>query len=404
MLNIFWIFLIVFLLYFGIMVSKKINYRNYNIIKMLKSFKEENKLGLFMTLGTKIGVGSLIGTTAAIFIGGPSTILWMCIFSLLTSSLIYIECKIGGMYKEKINNSYVSGPYYIIKNGLNNKILGIIVGLILIITYSFLFLMIQTNTIASIITLNINVSYSSILIILLIILLLTVTFNLKELLNIINYLVPLMCTLFVLVSLYIIIKNIDMMDNIVLLIFKDVFNIKSFLIGMIVGIKRSVFLNEVLIGTTSSTGLAASKDDEKTALTEVLGSYFITFVVGTLNSLIVLLFLYNSNVVFNNYNELINSVFIYHLGDIGSYFLIILLLLFGITTIISGIYIGISNLENMINSKLIGFIFKIFVVLFCCIGLYINIDLLWSVVDIFLFLLLLINGTIFYIIFRRKKI
>ncbi|MBQ3142022.1 MAG: alanine:cation symporter family protein [Bacilli bacterium] len=402
MLNIFWLFLILFLISFSFFIIRRINFKVFNLKEILKSFKGESLLGLFMTLGTKIGVGSIIGTTAMIYVGGAGSIFWMWIFTLITSSLIYIEVKIGSKFKEKKEDIYLSGPYFIIKNGINNKKLATIATLILVITYSLIFLMIQTNTISSIILLNIDISKTLILIILFLFLLLTVIFNLKEVLNIMNYIVPCMCTLFIIISLFVIFKNIESIPY----IFKDIFysalNPKSFLTGLLIGVRRSVFLNELLVGTTSSTGIVSSKNDEKTALIQVFGSYFITFIIGTLNAFIVLIFLDKNILVVNNYNELINNVFLSHFGNMGSYLLIVLLLLFGITTILSGIYIGVSNLKVICNNNTSSFIFKIFVILFSCIGLYINVDLIWEITDIFLLVLLSINSYSLIKIVRGK--
>lgn len=402
-LDIFWIILIFLLFLFGIYTSKKISYKNYNIFRMFKSFKDESKLGLFMTLGTKIGVGSIIGTTAAIYIGGAGSLFWMWIFSFFTSSLIYLEVIIGGKYKEKGEIGFISGPYFIIKNGLRKKYLALLTGIILIITYSFFFLMVQTNTINNIILLNININKAVIFVALLILLLLTITFDLKGLLSIMNILVPIMCALFLIISLYVIFKNTELLPELIKSIFSEAFNLKSFLTGLLIGIKRSIFLNELLVGTTSSTALVESKNDEMIASMQVFGAYFITFIVGTLNSLLVLLFLKSTNLSFDNYNVLINETFTYHLGYYGTFILIVILLLLGVTTIISGIYIGISNLENMSNNKYINNTFKFLIVIFCLLGLFINIDLMWKIIDILLLVLLMINGICLFNIIRRKK-
>lgn len=401
--NFLWDILIIFLIAFSLYVSYKIKFKNYNILYILKSFKSESLLGLFLTLSTKIGVGSIIGTTAAIFVGGPGSLFWLWIFSFITSSLVYLEIKIGGKYKEKNLSGYVSGPFFIIKNGLNKKSLALLTGLILIITYSFLFLMVQTNTINSIILLNFNISKKTIFLILLIFLLFTTIFNQKELLNITKYLVPIMCLFFIIISIFVLLKNSNMLIDILKKIIKSAFNGKSFFTGMLIGIRRSIFLNELLIGTTSSTGLVDSNNDEKCALIEVFGSYFITFVIGTLNAFMVLIFLNNNVVNFLDYNELINNVFIYHFNFYGPLILTIILLLFAITTIISGIYIGLSNLKNMVKNKCFALIFKILLIFFCMLGLFINVDFMWELIDLFLLILLFINGTVLFIIIKRGK-
>ena len=66
-----------------------------------------------MSLGTKIGVGSIIGTASSILIGGAGALFWIWIFTIIFSSIIYAESYLGNKYKDKKNN--ISGPYFYIK-------------------------------------------------------------------------------------------------------------------------------------------------------------------------------------------------------------------------------------------------------------------------------------------------
>ena len=140
-----WIILIIIIFIISIYLSIKLNFKNYSLD--FKKIIKEDKSGLFLSLASKIGVGSIIGTVSSIIIGGFSSVIWMIIFTLITTSIIYYESYYGNKYKE--NN--ISGPYFIIKNGLNNKKLSIISLILIIFLYSFLFQMIQVNTITNII-------------------------------------------------------------------------------------------------------------------------------------------------------------------------------------------------------------------------------------------------------------
>lgn len=57
--------------YTRIIFTKKINFKNYKVFSLTKKLNYET---LFLALGTKMGVGSLIGTTMSIFIGGPGSL------------------------------------------------------------------------------------------------------------------------------------------------------------------------------------------------------------------------------------------------------------------------------------------------------------------------------------------
>ena len=60
---------------------------------------------LMMVLAGRIGVGSLAGVALAIYYGGPGTIFWMWMITLLCAIHTFAETVLGNMYKEKILKS-----------------------------------------------------------------------------------------------------------------------------------------------------------------------------------------------------------------------------------------------------------------------------------------------------------
>lgn len=392
MLNTLWLILIIYLVYLGIKISKIINYKNYKINNL---FKKLNYDSLYLSLGTKMGVGTIIGTTMSIHLGGPGALLWIYIFTILTSSIIFAESYLGSKYKQKVNNSYIGGIYYYTKFGLNKKLLALITLIIFVSTYSLFFLMIQTNTISEILKVN-KYIFAGILIILLTLL---ITNERDQISKLLNKIVPIMCTFFIIISLYTIIKHIDLIPLIFKQIIMSAFNWKSMFVGMIIGIKRSIFLNELLIGTTSMSSGINNEDTLITANTLTLGTYFITFIISTLIALLVLIYLNTNQIPNINYNTLLIKVFNYHFNTFGTYFLGILVSLLATTTIISGLYIGVSNLTYIFHNKKIVNIFKIIFLLFVTSGIFINTDKLWYLIDIMMFILIILNA---YIVNKLK--
>lgn len=381
-----WILLIIFLLFLSIYLSIKLKFKNYklNILKLLS----KDKTSLFLTLGTKIGVGSLIGTTSSIIIGGFSSVIWMILFSILTTSITYHEAYYGNKYKKENNNNFVGGPYYILKYGLNKKILSIVSLILLIAIYSFLFQMIQMNSIGYLLEL-LNIKKTLIIIISLIVLFITFRLSIEEVLNGLNKIVPLMCLLFLIVSIYGIINNFRLID--ITLITKDFISIKSILTGLVIGVKRSIFMNELLIGTTS-TGSASDKNDTETSINyQILSVYFIGVFITIIISLLLLIYL-STNDILSNYNLLLTGVYSSILGKYGLLFLLIIYILFGFTTILSGYYIGKNNIEYLTNSKLILTIFKIIFIVFAVSGIIFKSDFLWNIIDNLILIMIIINS------------
>ncbi len=381
-----WILLIIFLLFLSIYLSIKLKFKNYklNILKLLS----KDKTSLFLTLGTKIGVGSLIGTTSSIIIGGFSSVIWIILFSFLTTSITYHEAYYGNKYKKENNNNFVGGPYYILKYGLNKKILSIVSLILLIAIYSFLFQMIQMNSIGYLLEL-LNIKKTLIIIISLIVLFITFRLSIEEVLNGLNKIVPLMCLLFLIVSIYGIINNFRLID--ITLITKDFISIKSILTGLVIGVKRSIFMNELLIGTTS-TGSASDKNDIETSISyQILSVYFIGVFITIIISLLLLIYL-STNDILSNYNLLLTGVYSSILGKYGLLFLLIIYILFGFTTILSGYYIGKNNIEYLTNSKLILTIFKIVFIVFAVSGIIFKSDFLWNIIDNLILIMIIINS------------
>lgn len=380
-----WTILIIFLFCFSVYLSVKLKFQNYKI--NVKELIRNDKTSLYLTLGTKVGVGSIIGTTSSIIIGGFSSVIWIILFSILTTSIIYYEAYLGRKNRVKLNNDYIGGPNFIVKN----KLLSFISLILLLLIYTFMFQMIQMNTISNMILLNVNISNKLILIVFLIILLVTINLKIKEILNIMNKIVPIMCLFFIIICLYGIISNYDILFSSIEVYLKDIFSIKSILCGMIIGIKRSIFMNELLIGTTSLSASTDKNDINISIKYQILSIFFITITMTLLISSLILIYIYN-NPIINDYNLLINNIFHTTYGSIGTLFLIIILILFGFTTILSGFYIGKTNIEYLTKSKLILNIFKLLFIVVTLSGIIINNFFIWKYLDNLIFIMIIINS------------
>ena len=389
MLNVIWTVVIIFLSYLGVTLSRRIKFNNLNIKKLSNQIDKD---GLFMSLGTKIGVGSIIGTASCILIGSAGSLFWIWLFTLIFSSIIYAESYLGNKYKDKNRN--ISGPYFYIKKGLNKKSLSLLITVLLIITYSHFFLMIQTNTIIEILKNNIFV-----IIITIFLLLLTAILNIKEILQVLNKVVPIMCIIYIFIGLFIIFKNLNEVLFITKNILINAFTYKGITVGLIVGIKRSIFQSELLVGTTSIASGISDKNSSNVAYTQILGMYFISFIICTLTAYIILIYKENSIASFTSYNELLISVFKYHLGNFGTFILTIEIILFSVTTILSGFYMGTSLIMYFTKNNFLKIIIKITMLSSSIIGLLIQNNIIWLLIDTILFIIIILNG---YAVYKLK--
>lgn len=402
------IVLILSSIYFNI----KLKCAQLNIKKMVKSLKNSNQNSkifdtLFLSLGGRIGVGSLAGTAFAIYIGGSGTIFWLLITSILTSILAFIETIMGHKYKLRtINGTYSGGPSYYLKYGLGFKKLALIYSLILLISYIFGFLGIQANTITITLENYLQIPKQFISLIIAMVTLFVIFGGIKEIIKVSNKLVPFMAILYTAVAVFIIIFNIDKLPNIIISIVKNAFNIKpffsSFIPMVVIGLQRGIFSSEAGLGTGAiASSVSSDNDYVRQGYIQVLGVYISTFIC-IITAFVILL----ANPDISNSNGIVITIFSYHklLGFYGDILIVLSILLFSFSTIITGYYYGESGLAFFINSKKkIAILFLKFVTIICIyVGGILSAFRIWNLVDILVAVLASINVTA--LILLRKDI
>lgn len=393
--SIIWSTVIICLLFVSVYYSFKLNFLQLNIKKILKPLKNrENFISLSISLGGKIGVGSLSGIAIAIYYGGVGTIFWLWLCSLITSIITYVETYLGVIYKE--DNS--AGTFYYLRDGLNNHTLSFIYVFILFFTFIIGFNSIQANTIIKCFD---NFNISIIRIILLLIFSYIIFIGKKYIGKISSFIVPFMLMIYIIVGTYIIINNYNLIPNIINNIFRSIFNKKTFFSGLIIGVQRAIFATEIGTGTSSIAASSSDDSPNNQGLAQVFGTHFISFIVCSITYLIIILSNYNI-VNFNDINgiELISYAFSYHLGNYGKIFLIIITFLFSFSTIISSYYYGEKSLYFLTKvNKIKLLLYKISVLIFIYLGMILSSSFIWNVVDVFMGLLTLIN---IYAIYKLK--
>lgn len=398
-----WAIATVLIILSGIYFSIKYKFIQFRFIKMIKSLFSKSSEGnspfeaLSLSLSAKLGVGALSGIALAIYIGGPGTIFWMWLCTLICVINTYVESVLGIKYQEKRKKDLIGGPSFYIKKGLGNSKLAMLYSILIILSYTGLFLTIQSNTIVSSIVYEFNISSIYPLLFLTIISLIVIFMGNKIIAKVSSILVPIMGVIYIFISFYVIIKNITVLPNIITNIFKLSLNFKSIsssLFVIIIGIQRGMFASESGLGTSAISSASCKNDPSKQGLCEVFGVYFTVFIICTMTAILILLSDY-SNINFGNINgiELTMYAFKYHLGKFGSYLLTTITILFAYSTIISGYVFGEVNLKALFNkvNKKVLLIFKIITILLIIIGGVMNPSILWNLVDVMVAFLLIIN-------------
>lgn len=399
-----WLFVMSFILMFGLYFTfklKGVQFKFFSMFKSVFSFSGDiSSFGLLMTsLAGKVGVGSIAGVALSIYIGGPGTVFWMWVSTFFCAIITYCEVVLGVKYKIKKGNSFFGGPAYYIKNGIGSNLLGCIYSILIIICYAGCFLGIQSNTITkSVISVA---SFSPYIIGLCIS---CVTFfciygGFKRIVEVSEKLVPFMSLIYVASALVVLVLNFDKVGSVFFDIISSAFNVKSFFGGfipiVITGFQRGIFSNEAGIGTSSIISSSDSCNDYRLRGFNQMFSIYITTLIICSATAIIILFSDYSLLNLNDVNgiEIASFAFNYHFGSIGIYILIISLILFSFSTIITGYYYGeccLNYFFDLINHRAIYILrFCILVILFF--GCIISSGFLWNIVDIFVGIIVLIN-------------
>ena len=413
--KIMWAIATSFIFISGIYFTIKLKGVQFNFKEMFKNlFNSENRergitpiQSFLMTLGSRIGVGSIAGVSLALYIGGPGSVFWMWISAFLAASNTFSETVLGIIYRKKDGEDYKGGPSYYMKEGLNKPKLGGVYAILILLSYVGGFVGIQGNTITKSVLEMIDVPKFVVGILLVTVTSLIIYGGLKKIASFSSKLVPIMTLLYIGIAIYVIFKNITFIPSVFKEIITSAFKLKSiyggFLYSVIIGIQRGIFSNEAGLGTGSITSSTAStKIPVSQGYIQMLGIYVTTLLICTATVVIVMTSNYKE-LVLNDVNgiEITQYAFKYHLGDFGNLLLFISVLLFSFTTILTGYYDGESSLKYFIDKiKPIHLnILKILSLLVLFLGCIVSSTFLWSFVDILMAILAIIN---IYALFKLK--
>ena len=405
--KILWIIAISLILTNSLYFSIKLKFPQLRIKMFLKAIQNTTnkemispKDTLIMTLSSKIGVGSLAGTALSIYYGGIGVIFWILISTFFLSIIAYVENALSIIYKKNSK----SGPHYYIKNGMRKRILSSIYAITALILYAIFFSSIQNNTITTLINSLYNVNKMVISLVITFLASIVIFKDIKGISNVCNKIFPIMITTFLLTCLTIILINISLIPEILKKILIEAFNKNSISGGIIytiiIAIQKSIFANETGVGTGAIiSGTTENNDFILQGKMGLIQTYFINFIIIGMTSIVIALAdLKGINVT--NGIELTKAAFLYHLGTFGEISLLLVLVLFSFSTIITIYYYGENSLEFLIHSKKLTKYLKIITIIAIFTGGLINATMLWLIIDILLALLTIIN---MYAIYKLRK-
>lgn len=349
-----------------------------------------------ISTASRVGTGNLAGIATAISIGGPGSIFWMWLIALIGSASSFIESTLAQIYKKKDGNNYIGGPAYYMERGLKKRWMGVIFSILITIAFGLVFNSVQANTI----TLSLNNSFGfSKTIIGLIITILTLAVILggvNRIAKISSFLVPIMAIAYIIVALFIVIKNITSLPEVFKMILENAFGVNQIIGGglgtaLMHGIKRGLFSNEAGMGSAPNAAATADVSHPvKQGLIQTLGVFTDTLIICSCTAFIILL----SDIPLDGSIkgiELTQLALSSQVGAWGGIFITICILLFAFSSIIGNYYYGETNIQFITNKKIYINLYRISVGFMVFFGSLVSMDIVWNLADVFMGLMAIIN-------------
>ena len=389
------------------------------------SFGVSRFSALCTSLAATIGTGNIVGVATALAIGGPGALFWMLIAAFFGMATSYAEGLLAVKYRKQLQDGYIGGPFYYIERGLGKKFkfLSVFFSVCAIMAGTFgIGTIIQANSIALAVSgyfksstsgkFNIAVVVCGVIVTILAAL--VIVGGINRISKVTQVFVPFMSFVYIVISVTILITNIDKIPKAILLIVSSAFTPASilggasgitFLKAVQSGTSRGIFSNEAGLGSGAIAAASANGTEPvEQGLVSMLGPFIDTIILCSITGLgLVVTGAWCSG---GSGTEI--TVYAWQKGlPISStaceFLLMVLIIFFAFSSIIGWHYYTEKSLcylcnsnKNVINVHRSVYIFSVFI------APYIPVDSVWAIADIFnafmalpnLISLLLLSGTI----------
>ncbi|MBO3440746.1 alanine:cation symporter family protein, partial [Clostridium botulinum] len=238
-----------------------------------------------ISTASRVGTGNLAGVAIAIASGGPGAVFWMWLIALIGGASSFVESTLAQIYKVEDEHGFRGGPAYYMEKALNKKWMGIIFSILITISYGLVFNSVQANTISLAFEQAFGVNTLIIGLILAVLTSLIIFGGVQRIARATEIIVPIMAIAYVVVALFVILKNIGSIPTIFSLIIENAFGIKQVVGGslgaaILMGIKRGLFSNEAGMGSAPNAAATANvTHPAKQGLIQTLGVFTDTILI-----------------------------------------------------------------------------------------------------------------------------
>ena len=390
----------------------------------LKLVGEKNKSGMssFQALATaiaaQVGTGNIVGASGAILTGGPGAIFWMWVIAFLGMATIYAEATLAQRTRIVERDGAVKGgPVYYITTAFRGgfgKFLATFFAVAAVLALGFMGSMVQSNSIGSTMNTAFGIPVWVSGVVLVAICAVIYLGGVQLLASVVEKIVPIMAGLFLVGGIIVLLVRITYIPATIAMIFKYAFTPQAILggsfgaaikIAISQGAKRGLFSNEAGMGSTPHAHAQANvAHPHDQGVVAMIGVFIDTFVVLTLNALVIISTLYTPDgplaggVIPDTISKtnLAQTAFGTVFGaKFGAAFVAVCLFFFAFSTILSWNLFGKINalyLFGRKNTKLATAVYSLIALAFTFVGTQISNDLVWELTDMFNNLMVIPNA------------
>ena len=376
----------------------------------LRGKKHDSGMSSFQALATaiaaQVGTGNIVGASGAILTGGPGAIFWMWIIAFLGMATIYAEATLAQETRivEKDGNVKGGPVYYIttaFKGGFGKFLAGFF-AVAITLALGFFGCMVQSNSIGSTMQTAFGVPSWIVGIVLVAICAFIFLGGVQRLASVTEKVVPIMAAIFLLGGLIVLIVRIKYVPATIGMIFKYAFQPQAIIGGgfgyaiklaISQGAKRGLFSNEAGMGSTPHAHAQAHvKSPHDQGVVAMIGVFIDTFVVLTLNALVIISTLYTADgPLASGYvgditgvlgkANLAQTAFGVVFGEsAGNMFVAVCLFFFAFSTILSWNLFGKINMVYLFGKKSAN-VYTLLALIFIFLGTTMSNDLVWELSD-----------------------
>ena len=370
---------------------------------LIKKRDFEGFKAMSIALGSTIGIGNIVGVTAAICVGGPGAVFWMLLTGVLGMMTKFAEIYICA--NDTLQNGRTSGgPMYVLRQkgeGILKKAGGVF-AVATVLASLFAGNISQSKAIFEFSKLGFSIN-PLIVSVAVVPLLAFIVFGKDKLYkNFSAVFVPLMAVIYIIAVAVIIIKNIANVPAAVFSIFTSAFGLKEVaggvggsIIAVTVktGIMKGLFTNEAGMGSSPIAHCSANElDPYSQGCWGIVEVFTDTVVVCMLTALAVL-----SSPVYQSLNTtepfaLICRVFEECFGTFGIKALSFSAVCFAFASVIGWSFYGIKALEFLSENKTVKKMYLVLFIVLVPISSFVNGDAMWTLTDLFNSLMLIPNA------------